>query len=103
MAHIGPVAAVLDDNRPAFVRVFTENLAGVGAKAAALFRIGFLLGDQRDRAIEADSHDIVAILEVRVGLAVLDVSTEAAKAGNCRLAVVADPPDLGPPRRATNA
>src|SRR5262249_31233814 len=53
MIHIGPIAAILDDNRPAFVRVFTQNLAGIGTEATALLGIGLLLCNQGDCAIES--------------------------------------------------
>src|SRR5262249_55067301 len=56
-------------------------------ETTALFWIGFLFCDQGDRAVEADGEDVVAVLEVRVDLAVLDVRAKAADAGNDRLAV----------------
>src|SRR5262249_10371443 len=64
-----------------------QNLAGIGAKTAAFFWIGFLLGDQCDSAIEADGENIIAVFQVRIGLAVLDVRAETTNARNDRLAV----------------
>ena len=60
MADIGAVAAVLHDDRPAFVGMVAERASGIGAEAAALARIQLLLGDQRDRAVETDIEDVVA-------------------------------------------
>ena len=80
VADVGPVAAVLDHDRAAFVRVLSQRLAGIGAEAASLLRIGLLLGDQGDGAVEADGEHVVAVFQTRVGLAVFDVGPEAADA-----------------------
>lgn len=82
------IATVLHDNRAAFVGVFAENLAGIGAEAAAFLRVGLLFRDQGDGAIESDGQDIVAIFQIRVSLAVLDVRAKAPNTGDDRLAVV---------------
>ena len=66
--------------------VVADGAARIGAEAAAR-AFGFLLGDQRHRAIEADGEDLFGGIEIGVGLAVLDVRTEAADAGLDRLAV----------------
>src|SRR6185503_1990790 len=88
VADIRAVAAVLDHHRAALVGMFAERLPRVGAETAALAGIGFLLGDQGDRAIEAYGQDVFAGIEIGVGLAVLDVGPEAADAGDDRLAVL---------------
>ena len=40
LADVGPVAAVLDDDRAALLRMLAEQLAGIGAEPAALARVG---------------------------------------------------------------
>ena len=87
VADVRTVATVLDDNRAAFVGVFAQNLAGIGAEAAALLRVGLLFRDQGHGAVESDGEDIVAVFQVRVSLAVLHIRTKASNAGEDRLAV----------------
>src|SRR5262249_52361144 len=57
---VRPVASLLDQDRPATLRVVAERAARIGAEAAPLAGIGALLGDQRDRAVEADGEHVLA-------------------------------------------
>src|SRR6202011_3913326 len=82
------VAALLDQNRPAALRMVAERAARVGAETAALAGIGPLLGDQRDRAVEADREHVLARIQVRVSLALLHVGAKAPDAGQDRLATL---------------
>src|SRR5258708_7522082 len=79
MAHIGAIAAVLGHDR-ATLRVVADRASGVGAEAPLARTLGDLLGDQRDGAVEADTEDLVDILDIGVGLAVQHIGTEAARA-----------------------
>ncbi len=99
VADVRTVATVLDDHRAAFVGVFAQNLAGIGAEAAAFLRIGLLVRDQGDGAIESDGQDIVAVFQVRVSLAVLHIRAEASDAGKDRLAVFRRQPDFARQRQ----
>src|SRR5262249_44719234 len=94
VADIGAIAAVLDHDRPALVGMIAERAAGVGAEAPLAWPLGLLLLDQGHRAVEPDREHVVAVREVGVGLAVLHVGTEAADAGQDRLAVVGMLADL---------
>ena len=64
VADVRTVATVLDDNRAAFVGVLAQNFAGIGAEAAAFLRVGLLVRDQGDGAIEADGQDIVTVFQI---------------------------------------
>src|SRR6185437_270554 len=99
VADIGAVATILDHYRAAFVGVFAQDFPGIGAEATAFLRIGFLFGNQRDRAIEADAQDLVAVLQVGVGLAVFDVSPEPSNAGEDRFAVIGRQADFARQRQ----
>src|SRR5262245_36741710 len=60
--------------------MLTERLARILLEPASARALGDLLGDQRDRAIEADAIDVVAGLQARIGLVVFHERTEAADA-----------------------
>src|SRR5262249_15383713 len=94
VADIWTIATVLDHDRPALVGMIAERAAGVGAEAPLAWALGLLLLDQGHRAVEPDREHVVAVREVGVGLAVLHVGTEAADAGQDRLAVVGMLADL---------
>src|SRR5262249_35241516 len=66
----------------------------IGAEAALTRTLRLLLLDQRHRTVEPDRQHIVAGGEVGVGLAMLHIGTEAADAGQDRLAVVGMLADL---------
>src|SRR5262249_23626556 len=74
--------------------MLAERATGVGAEAAPARSLGFLLLDQGHRAVEPDGEHIVAGGEIGVGLAVLDIGSEAADTGEDRLAVIGMPADL---------
>src|SRR5262249_54870354 len=89
---IGTVAAILERDR-AKAPVIAKRLAGIGAEAAAARALGDLLGDERDRAVQADVKDFVAGLEARIGLVMANERTKAPDAGRDRqagLRVLAD-------------
>ncbi len=88
MRDVRPVASGLGDHLPAAIRMLAEFAPRGRAEAAALRGFQFLLGDQRDRAIEADIEDLVAVLEIGVNFSVLDIRPEASDAGEDRLAIL---------------
>src|ERR1017187_7757664 len=63
VTDIGPVAAVLNDDRTALVGMLAQRFAGIGAKAAALFRVCDLVCDQVHPAVEADGENIIAVFQ----------------------------------------
>src|SRR5262249_18301012 len=82
---IGAIAPILDRDR-AKARGIGERPAGIWAEAATARALCDLLRNQRHRAVEADSEDLIAGLEAGIGLVVLDEGTKAADAGGDRLA-----------------
>ena len=81
--------------------MLSQFLAGIRAEAPSLLRIGFLLGDQGDGAIETNSEDIIAVFQTCVSLAVFDVGTKAAHAREDRLAVFRRQSDFARQRQQT--
>ena len=66
VAGVRAVATVLDHDRPAFIGMIAQYLAGIGAEAATAARIGLLLRDQGHGAVETDAENIVAGFEIGV-------------------------------------
>ena len=74
MLHIWPIAA-FEDFDCAAIRMIAESFQSGGSATGSLF--GAFVGDQCDGVVQADGEDIVRILEVRIGLAVLNIGAEA--------------------------
>src|SRR5262249_18853238 len=76
------------------LRMVAERAARIAAEAPSLAGIRALLGDQRHRAVEPDREDLIDPVETCIGLAVLDVRSEAADPCHDRLALLRALADL---------
>ena len=84
MLHIWPIAA-FEDFDCAAIRMIAESFQSGGSATGSLF--GAFVGDQCDGVVQADGEDIVRILEVRIGLAMLNIGAKATEIGEDRFVV----------------
>ena len=82
MIDIGAVPPSLDHDLAA-LGMFAEHPRGCarGVAETPAGQAAFLGDDEVDRAIAANAQNVVVLAEARIGLAVLDVGTEAADPG----------------------
>src|SRR5262249_52762143 len=88
MADIRPVTTVFCNDSATFYWVISERAARISTEATPTRRLGPLLGDQRHRAIKADSKHFLRGIQIGIGFAMLNVRSEPADAGADRLAVL---------------
>src|SRR5215207_8232207 len=86
VGDVGAEAAGLDHDRLAGAGLLAERAAGVALAAAAEGGAAFFRDDEVDRPVGADRQHVVVLLEVGVGLGVLDVRAVAADADEDRRA-----------------
>src|SRR5262249_17493213 len=98
MAHIGPVSAILSDDR-ATPGVVTQRTSGAVTKAPRARTLCHLFRDQGHGSIETDREYIIARLKAGVDLAMLDVRSEPTYSSDNRLAVVGVLADLAGQRQ----